>query len=146
MDIQIKKFLEIKAETFYQILKLRVDVFVVEQNCPYPEIDNLDQSAVHLFIEQDDFIKGYLRLYFRGPVKAVIGRVVTHPDYRKDGIGRLLVQKVIEHLTKETKIQFVFLQSQEYLQPFYESFGFKAISDNYLEDDILHVDMEIDIR
>jgi len=146
MDIQIKKFSEIKTETLYQILKLRVDVFVVEQNCPYPEIDDLDQEALHFFVEEEELIKAYLRIYFRGPVKSVIGRVVTHADFRKAGIGRLLMSKSIKYLEKETKVQFVYLQAQHYLQDFYESFGFKAISDDYLEDGIQHVDMEMNIR
>lgn len=142
MNIAIKKFDELSIHTLYAILKLRVDVFVVEQNCPYPEIDGVDQESMHFFIESEATIKAYLRTYTKFKGCAAIGRVITHADYRKDGLGKKLMSEAMAYLQKQEEITTVYLQAQEHLSGFYASFGFKITSKSYLEDGIPHVDME----
>lgn len=141
-DIKTQRFEEINSLTLYQLLKLRVDVFVVEQNCPYPELDDRDQGATHLYISSKNGIAAYLRIYFPEAERAAIGRVVVHKDFRKDGLGRKLMNEAMILLAKDKSIKTIYLQAQDYLLDFYQSFGFKATSEVYLEDGIPHVDME----
>ncbi|SMD34780.1 ElaA protein [Reichenbachiella faecimaris] len=141
MEIQIKKFHQLSPDQLYQILKLRVDVFVVEQNCPYPELDNSDQSAEHFFVEKDGVPKAYLRLNVSNENKAKISRVVTASDFRGKSASRKLIEKALEISKNQEEIKSVVLQAQDYLTDFYASFGFEKTSDVYLEDGIPHVDM-----
>ncbi|MFY0627649.1 MAG: GNAT family N-acetyltransferase [Reichenbachiella sp.] len=141
MNIEVVSFEQLDNETLYQILKLRVDVFVVEQNCPYPELDNKDQNAKHFFIKEGNEIVAYLRTYFKNENVLTIGRIITHIKHRGGGLSRQLINKAIETADKTTKS--LFLQGQTHLQSFYESFGFEKISDSYLEDGIPHIDMEL---
>ncbi len=139
--IYLKTFSELTLTELYSMLKLRVDVFVVEQNCPYPELDGEDEDALHLFIEEDGEIASYLRIIINQP-KTRIGRVVTHKDYR----GKKLSSKLMKEAMVYTKSQYpkkaVILSAQEHLQQFYGKFGFNTVSEMYLEDGIPHIDME----
>ncbi|UXX80417.1 GNAT family N-acetyltransferase [Reichenbachiella carrageenanivorans] len=145
MKIQIKKFRQLTLDELYTILKIRVDAFVVEQNCPYPEIDQKDQEATHFFICQQNEIVSYLRVYYRLPTDAAVGRVVTPPAFRGQGLSRALIQAAIVEIKKEGKAESIYLQAQEHLSPFYATFGFEKTSDIYLEDGIPHVDMSLSI-
>ncbi|MEP6512298.1 MAG: GNAT family N-acetyltransferase [Parafilimonas sp.] len=128
----------------YKILQLRNEVFVVEQNCVYLDADNKDQSCYHLAGSDGDLLVAYTRLMPAGIAykkEASIGRVVTSAAYRNTGIGRILMQKSIEQcrlLFNDARIK---IGAQLYLQSFYESFGFKQLSDIYLEDGIEHIEM-----
>lgn len=139
---QVKRFNELTTDKLYQILKLRVDVFVVEQNCPYPEIDGLDQDCLHLFTEEAGVITSYCRLIPPGVLynEPSIGRILVHPDYRKKALGRALVSKAIRVIKEAFNRGDIKIHAQVYLDDFYTSFGFKPVSDEYLEDGILHVD------
>ena len=145
MSIEIKKFDALSNTELYQIMKLRVDVFVVEQNCPYPELDNLDQSAIHFFIPSDNGVNGYLRIYFKSETQVAIGRVITHHDFRKKGISRMLMQQALQWINAQSNIKSIYLQAQQHLVNFYGSFGFEEQSDMYLEDGIPHVDMTLNL-
>jgi len=145
MEIQIKRFKDFSLEQLYQILKLRVDVFVVEQDCPYPEIDNLDQQAIHVFIDSQEEIIGYLRIYKKAQNEVGIGRVITHVNYRKKGISRKLMEAALDYIKNEKISDAIYLQAQDHLINFYMSFGFLKKSDPYLEDGIPHVDMTLDL-
>ncbi len=128
---------ELDPATLYEILRLRVDVFVVEQECPYPELDGFDIGAAHLWIPGPESmpIAAYLRVIDEGRRRR-IGRVVTHPDARSDGLaGRLL-----EHVLATTTGPW-FLSAQSRLRHWYEGFGFVEVGAEYLEDGIPHVDM-----
>lgn len=144
MEIQIKRFHQLSLDELYQILKLRVDVFVVEQNCAYPELDNLDQGAQHLFYSENGNVVSYLRIYYPSAERAAIGRVVTLNEYRGKGLSRKMMKEALVFLQNESGISAIYLQAQEHLSAFYESFGFEKTSDTYLEDGIPHVDMEKD--
>ncbi|EQB49643.1 hypothetical protein CGLO_11006 [Colletotrichum gloeosporioides Cg-14] len=129
-------------EDLYLILMERVNVFVVEQTCPYPEIDHRDQEALHLIAKENGVIVAYCRIFQNGIMykEASIGRVLVTQAGRKKGYGKLLLIKALEKLSElgETSVK---IQAQAYLKSFYESFGFKAVSDVYDEDGIPHLDM-----
>ncbi|EFR44226.1 GNAT family N-acetyltransferase [Streptococcus pseudoporcinus] len=137
----IKSFKELSREQLFAILKARVDVFVVEQDCAYPEIDDLDKTAIHLFkIDGFEQVIAYCRLI---PTKSEIklGRVLVGKSYRKSGLGRDLVSYALSYCAKEYTMKPVYAQAQAYLEKFYNSFGFYSTSEVYLEDKIPHIDM-----
>ncbi|ABV62757.1 GNAT family N-acetyltransferase [Bacillus pumilus] len=135
-------FDQLSKEDLYLILMERVNVFVVEQTCPYPEIDHRDQEALHLMAKEDGTIVAYCRIFQSGRMyeEASIGRVLVTQAGRKKGYGKMLLSKALEKLSElgETRVK---IQAQAYLKSFYESFGFKAVSDCYDEDGIPHLDM-----
>lgn len=135
-------FEQLSKEDLYLILMERVNVFVVEQTCPYPEIDHRDQEALHLIAKENGVIVAYCRIFQNGIMykEASIGRVLVTQAGRKKGYGKLLLIKALEKLSElgETSVK---IQAQAYLKSFYESFGFKAVSDVYDEDGIPHLDM-----
>ncbi|WP_053217446.1 GNAT family N-acetyltransferase [Virgibacillus senegalensis] len=143
MDWISKSFEELDTEELYTIIRTRIDVFVVEQHCPYPELDGHDYQAVHLFCKDGESIVAYARLLPKGTVYeyASIGRVLVHKSYRGSGYAKQLLQKAISHITEEWQETTIKIQGQEYLRHFYASFGFKEISEVYLDDGIPHVDM-----
>lgn len=126
----------------YKILKLRIEVFVVEQECPYEEIDNKDINAKHIYLKDKEHIVAYLRVLPPGLSykEASIGRVLVNMKYRGKGYGRQIMKEGIEycksHYTGDIKIS-----AQAYLEKFYGSLGFERISKVYLEDNIPHIDM-----
>lgn len=130
----------------YAMLKLRVDVFVVEQNCPYPEIDGKDYDAFHLRILDGEELAASLRVLppeqDGKPVK--IGRVVVAADYRGYKLGQRLMKEAIAFAQKQFPGIAIELGGQSHLQKFYSSFGFVAVSDEYLEDGIPHIDMRLE--
>ena len=141
---QIKPFNELSVHEIYQILQLRSEVFVVEQNCVYQDIDYKDEKALHLFGNYQGKIVAYARLFKSGDYfdNASIGRVVINADFRDQKWGNILMQKAIEGILihfEETKIT---ISAQLYLQKFYESHRFVVTSNVYLEDDIEHIEMK----
>ncbi|MBF7094789.1 GNAT family N-acetyltransferase [Streptococcus sp. HF-1907] len=136
----VKPFNQLNTQELFLIYQARTTVFVVEQNCPYQEVDDDDLSAIHVFDLRDGQIAAYCRL-IPTDSQVKLGRVLVSKDFRKDGLGRDLVQKALQ-VAKQTGFQLpVYAQAQAYLEKFYASFGFKATSEVYLEDDIPHLDM-----
>ena len=144
MSWKIYQFDELTSEKLYEFLKLRVDVFVVEQNCPYPELDGLDQVSVHVEYEENGKTLAYARLVPAGVKYELpsIGRVIVHPEARNRGLARLLLHRCIDFIQDEWEAEEIQLQGQVYLQKFYQSVGFQPVSDIYDEDGIPHVDMK----
>ena len=140
---QLKKFEQLKLEELYQILKERVDIFVVEQECAYPEIDGIDPECYHLFKIDQDHLVAYARLVPRGVLgdRPLIGRIIVNQEYRKSGYGRDLIKQAIKVITEDWQEAEIMLHGQTYLRDFYQSFGFKKVSEPYLEDGIPHVDL-----
>lgn len=128
-------------DAIYKMFKLRVDVFVVEQQCAYPEIDEIDTSCKHLQIYDDQTLAAYCRLIDEGE-KARIGRVIVNPIYRGQQLSRELLNTAIEELERSNSYTSIELSAQSHLTDFYGSFGFVAISEPYKEDGIPHVDMK----
>ena len=142
-NIFIKSFYDLTKDELYNILRLRSEVFIVEQNCVYQDIDQKDQSALHVFLKKNNQIIAYTRIfkpndYFK---YSSIGRVVVIKNKRGSKIGSQIMNfsiKKIEEKFNEKKIK---ISAQKYLINFYEKLGFSVIGDEYLEDGIPHIAM-----
>ncbi|MCQ6337470.1 MULTISPECIES: GNAT family N-acetyltransferase [Bacillus cereus group] len=143
MGWNLKKFDELTNIELYNLLKERTLVFVVEQNCPYPEVDGKDPFSYHLFKDNNGEIIAYLRIVPAGVSyqEISIGRVFVKKEYRGQGIAEELLKKGLDFIQNELKEKTVKIQAQDYLRKFYSSFGFQTISETYLEDNIPHIDM-----
>ncbi len=145
MQIQwiCKSFSELTSAELYAILRLRNEVFVVEQNCVFQDADNKDQQSMHLMGWINDELAAYTRLLNVGVAydKVSIGRVVTSPTYRNSGIGKVLMAESIEKCNALFGMQDIKIGAQLYLKKFYESFGFAQTSEVYDEDGIDHIEM-----
>ncbi|GAB6107351.1 GNAT family N-acetyltransferase [Fusibacter bizertensis] len=139
-----KAFNELDIYTFYKIAELRINVFILEQTCLYPELDNKDQNALHLYAEDDqNVVKAYLRILPPGISydEVSIGRVVVSPTARGTKLGRELMARALKQIASVYGNVNVRISAQAYLKEFYSSFGFSQVSDIYLEDDIPHMEM-----
>lgn len=146
IQFYIKKFEELSSIELYQILQLRSEVFVVEQNCVYQDIDSRDLDSFHVMAKFNNEIMGYSRLLPKGisyEAYCSIGRVLIQKNHRIRNYGKKLMQKSIEycqlHFDAPIKIS-----AQLYLEKFYRSLGFTSVSAPYLEDDIPHIAMKYD--
>ena len=144
MELCIKRFNELSVEELYEILKLRVSVFVVEQNCPYMELDDLDQSALHIYLKDEGGIKAYLRAMDKSPSREYvsIGRVISVK--RRCGLGSTVLREGIRLAKEHFNAEKIYLEAQCYAKGLYEKQGFVQISDEFLEDGIPHVKMILD--
>lgn len=146
---EIKFFSELSAQRLYQILKLRQDVFVLEQTCLYPDLDNLDQKVIHvsLISEEDDDLVAYCRIIPADLVSpdVAIGRVVVAEGARSQGLAKKLMIKAIEFINEEMQAPVIKVSAQSHLQAFYQSLGFAITSEPYDEDGIEHIDMKLTI-
>jgi len=146
---EIKFFSELSAQRLYQILKLRQDVFVLEQSCLYPDLDNLDQKVIHvsLISEEDDDLVAYCRIIPADLVSpdVAIGRVVVAEGARSQGLAKKLMIKAIEFINEEMQAPAIKVSAQSHLQAFYQSLGFAITSEPYDEDGIEHIDMKLTI-
>lgn len=143
MNWKIKKFNELNIEEIYKILALRNEIFIVEQDCPYLDCDDKDLNSYHLFLTENGQIVSYLRILEKGVSydEISIGRVAVKKSYRGKGISRKMMQKAIEFIENNLSEDTIKIQAQAYLLNFYSSLGFKAVSEEYLEDNIPHIDM-----
>ncbi|NLU92589.1 GNAT family N-acetyltransferase [Chitinophaga sp. Ak27] len=144
MNWKIKSFEELSTTELYAILRLRSEVFVVEQNCAYQDLDNTDQLALHLMGTDDTGrLLAYTRLFQPGIKyqEASIGRVITSPLARGTGAGRELMERSIAAVQQQFGVVPIKIGAQQYLQRFYTSLGFEQTSDTYLEDGIPHIEM-----
>ena len=143
MDWNIKKFNELTVNELYEILKIRAEVFVVEQNCIYQDLDSKDKASYHLFLEDSEEIAAYLRILPKGISypEIAIGRVLTKASYRKKGLAKEIMKKAIDYITDSLEEKKIRISAQLYLLEFYRDLGFEPISDIYLEDGIEHIEM-----
>lgn len=141
MDFIAKHFSELTKEELFDIYKLRVAVFVVEQNCPYQEIDDADKSAYHLYLKDEDGIHAYLRVLPKGITydDVSIGRVISLK--RRQGFATRLLQAGIQLAEKKFSAKRITIGAQVYARKLYENVGFVQSSDEYLEDGIPHIHM-----
>ena len=142
LSLVIKEFRDLTPHEVYEILRLRSEVFVVEQNCVFLDADNKDMECAHLMI-RTDILAGTTRpvppgITFR---EMSIGRVATHPSARRSGIGKLLMEKSIDYLYLRYGAAPIRIGAQLYLKRFYESFGFMQDGEVYDEDGIDHIEM-----
>jgi ElaA protein len=145
MNLQWKcvPFVALTPQELYAALRLRSEVFVVEQNCVFLDMDNYDQQCLHLLGFDGETLVAYTRLVPPGVIyeQASIGRVVTSPEVRRTGGGRLLMEESIRQVGVHFGAGDIKIGAQLYLKRFYESFGFAQVSDVYLEDGIEHIYM-----
>ena len=136
----LKKFNELNLQELYNIMRIRQQVFMVEQKCYYVDADNIDQPSFHLMYFQDKNLVAYSRII---PPSALydepsIGRVVTHSSVRGTGLGKILFQKSIDETEKLFEKCPIKIMAQSYLIKFYQGFGFEVTSEEFLEDGIAH--------
>lgn len=145
MKLVIKKFEELTLEELYEILQVRVSVFVVEQQCPYQELDGKDIGAYHIMLKDESGIKAYLRVLDRGVSfdDVSIGRVLT--TERGAGLGDRILKEGIKAAKEKLNANKITIEAQSYAKKFYEKSGFKQISDEFLEDNIPHIIMTLEI-
>lgn len=140
-------FSQLTTQQLYELLKLRVDVFVVEQNCPYPELDDKDTQAnvFHLIGYQQQKIVACARLLPAGISypNVSIGRVTTKAEARGTGLGHQLLQQALDNCQALWPNQDIEIGAQQHLAKFYQSYGFNQTSAMYLEDGIPHIDMKL---
>ncbi|SIQ23695.1 GNAT family N-acetyltransferase [Halanaerobium kushneri] len=143
MDLTIKKFEELSNQELYKIIEARINVFVVEQDCPYNECDNKDQHSFHLFYQDQKQIAAYLRIILPGISykEASIGRVLVNREYRREGLGLEMMEQAISFIKNNLGTDSIRISAQEYILNFYRSLGFEVVSDRYLEDNIPHFEM-----
>ena len=143
LDIKVKKFNELTIQELYSLLKLRSEIFVVEQDCVYQDLDGKDAKALHVIGINNNEVVAYTRIFKPGDYFdiASIGRVAVHKDYRKYGYGKEIMQASINAVNEKFKEQQIKISAQTYLNKFYTELGFKAIGEGYLEDGIPHIQM-----
>jgi ElaA protein len=143
LQFKTKLFNELSIQELYDLLKLRCDVFIVEQNCVYHDIDDKDKKAIHVLGYYKNELVAYSRLFNAGDYfeKASLGRVIVAAKYRDRKWGNNLMAEAIAGVKKYFKTTEITISAQLYLQRFYESHGFVVCSESYLEDDIPHIEM-----
>lgn len=136
--VHAARFEELSARTFHDMVRLRVDVFIVEQACSYRELDGRDvlPSTEHLWVEVDGDVVSYLRMYPGEDGATWIGRVVTAPEHRGCGLGGELMRHALERAIGPVRIS-----AQSRLAPWYAGFGFQACGAEFLEDGMPHIPM-----
>ena len=140
---KIKSFEELSSKELYEILKVRQEVFVVEQTCYYLDADGYDEKALHLWAEKQGKIVAYCRIFSQGIKypETSIGRVLTHPDARNLSLGKILMSFALQAIEIRFKTKECRISAQDYLLDFYKNFGFTDTGKKYLEDDIPHTEM-----
>ncbi|SFE34364.1 ElaA protein [Lentibacillus persicus] len=143
MDWSIKSFQQLSNDNLYALLKLRVEIFVVEQECAYPELDGYDKQAIHYFLKNGDEIAANVRILPANTVfnEVSIGRVAVAKKYRGRDFGRQIMRKAIAYITDEWHETVIKIEAQEHLKKFYTDLGFRQVSESYLDDGIPHIDM-----
>lgn len=144
MNTIIKPFDKLTTQELFHIYKLRVDVFVVEQQCPYHEIDGIDLISHHIYLQNDNsLILAYCRLY-KQENTFHIGRVIASPKYK--GYGTQIMKTAIEFGTEKLHADSIIIEAQTYAQKFYEKLGFVQTSEPFEEDGILHIQMKYIVK
>ena len=146
MKTYVKQFNDLTVNELYEIMKLRVDVFVVEQECAYRELDDLDQDAVHVWISDDEGICAYLRVLDRGVESdyVALGRVIS--KRRGEGLGAMVIDEGIRVAKELFSADKIYLEAQTYAEGFYEKKGFRRISDEFMMDGIPHIKMLAEVE
>lgn len=143
LKIITKSFSDLTLNELYDILQLRAEVFIVEQNCVYQDIDSKDKKALHVIGIKNNKIIAYTRIFKPNDyfLEASIGRVVVKQQERKYGYGHQILKASIKAIETNFKTLVIKISAQTYLKNFYETHGFKQVSEEYLEDGIPHIAM-----
>lgn len=143
MELTVKHFSQLSAEELFEIYKLRVSVFIVEQRCPYQDVDDADRTAYHLWLRDENGIAAYARLLPPGVTfpTAAIGRVIA--VRRRCGLGTRIVDAAINAAREKLSADAITIEAQVYARSLYEKAGFVQTSGEFLEDGIPHVQMQL---
>ncbi|NLL91726.1 MAG: GNAT family N-acetyltransferase [Ruminococcaceae bacterium] len=146
MQLTVKKFDELETDELFSIYKLRMEVFIVEQNCPYRDIDDYDKEAYHVYLKEDGDIVAYLRLLPKGVrfSEVSIGRVIAVK--RRMGYGSRIVKAGIDAAKEKLDPDRIIIEAQVYAKGLYEKLGFVKTSEEFLEDDIPHIQMTLNLK
>ena len=143
MEIAAKFFNQLTTRELYEILKARAEIFVVEQNCVYQDLDNKDYESLHVFYEENGKVIAYLRAFYRDDNVVQIGRVLT--IQHGTGLGGRLLNEGISQIKERMNPKQLYIEAQSYAIGYYERVGFKVCSEEFLEDGIPHVQMTLDL-
>ncbi|WP_405378689.1 GNAT family N-acetyltransferase [Phascolarctobacterium sp.] len=146
MELVVKHFAELSAEELYKIYKLRVSVFVVEQQCPYQEVDAADKDAIHLWLQDEEGIQAYARVLPKGCTfpDVSLGRVIAVK--RRCGLGSKIVNAAIAVAKEAFHAERITIEAQVYARGLYEKVGFRQTSEEFLEDGIPHIQMHLEVE
>ena len=146
MYFQTKFFDELDTKELYEILKSRAEIFILEQNIQYVDMDNIDYKSLHCFLVENDRVIGYLRAFYQDNEKDIVkvGRVLTLHHGR--GIGKELMQESIKAIKEKMNCQKIVMDAQKHAIGFYEKLGFQVMSNEFLEEGIVHVVMEKKVK
>lgn len=139
MEMKSKFFSELSTNELYEILKIRSEIFVVEQNCVYQDMDDKDYDSLHIFFEDGGRVVAYLRAFAKDEDTVQMGRVLSLEHGK--GLGGKLLKEGIEQIRKKQNPKKIYIEAQCYATGFYEREGFVVCSDEFLEDGIPHVQM-----
>lgn len=145
MNLISKKFDELSTKELYEILKSRAEIFIMEQEIHYQDMDDLDYDSLHCFFIDGDRVTAYLRAFYQDDKKSIVklGRVLTLKH--GNGVGRDLMEQSIKAIKEKMKCKKIIMDAQKHAVGFYEKLGFKAVSDEFLEEGIVHIVMELNI-
>ena len=145
MELFVRRFDELDIHDLYEIMKLRCDVFIVEQECHYEDIDGRDINAIHVYLKDNNEIVGYIRILDKGVLfkEVSIGRVIA--KRRRVGIGSELLKAGLKAAKKYYNADKIKIEAQVYAKSFYERVGFKVCGAEFLEDGIPHVPMVVEL-
>lgn len=143
MNLIAKKFDELTNKELYEILKARSEIFVMEQNINYQDMDNIDYDSLHCFFMKDDKVIAYLRGFYKEKGIVKVGRVLTLKH--GNGIGKDLLEQSIIAIKENMRCKKIIIDAQKHAVGFYEKFGFITTSDDFLEEGIVHQVMELNL-
>ncbi len=143
MELILSEFHHLSLKQLHDLMLLRQQVFIIEQNCFYEDIDGADEKAEHLLIYEENELAGYLRIFAPGIKyqEACIGRIVVKPGFRGTSIGKNLIERGIEHINNKYPGQNIRIEAQSALEKYYEAYGFKSEGEIYPLDGIDHIEM-----
>lgn len=145
MNLIIKTFQELDTKELYEILKARASIFIMEQNINYQDMDDIDYKSIHFFYMENDTVIAYLRAFYKDNEKEAvqIGRVLTLEHGK--GLGKKLIENSLPEIKKRFPSKKIVMDAQTHAISFYEQFGFVVISEEFLEEGIMHVQMKLEL-
>lgn len=145
MNVTVKTFDELTTTELYEILKARAEIFIMEQNINYQDMDDIDYRSLHCFIKEGDKVIAYLRAFYKSEDRSVvkIGRVLTLEHGK--GVGRVLLEESLNAVKEKMHCHKIYIEAQKHAIGFYEKFGFVTTSGEFLEEGIVHVAMELEV-